>query len=161
MNKILKLIAISALGAVFAVGAFAQAAGPNGSGLQGGKQGGAGKEGKLGGARNLQKMQVEILQKITPPLTADQKTKIEQLNQKTKDAVKALRDKAGTGDRAALRTEMQKIQADRKQAMEAILTPEQRKSYAELLKAAMEKAKADGKAGKAGKAGKGGGTKNG
>ena len=153
MNKILKLIAVSALGAVLAVGAFAQAAGPTGGGLQGGQQGGAkGKEGKLGGARNMQKMQQELLAKITPALSGEQKAKLKQLTEKTKESMKALREKAGTGDREAMKGEMQKIQAERKAGLEAILTPEQRKSYAELMKAAMDKAKAErGKKGKDGK----------
>lgn len=153
MNKILKLIAVSALGTALAVGAFAQAAGPTGGGLQGGQQGGAkGKEGKLGGARNMQKMQQELLAKITPALSADQKAKLKLLTEKTRESMKALREKAGTGDREAMKGELQKIQAERKAGMEAILTPEQRKSYAELMKAAMEKARAErGKKGKNGK----------
>lgn len=145
MTKILKILAISALATVFAVGAFAQAAGPQGGGVQnGGQQGGlaGGKDGKAGGLRQMQKVEEEIWLKLTPALTADQKAKIEQINQKTKDSYKAFREKAKTGDKTALKTEMQKIQSERRDAIQSLLNPEQKKSYQALAKAAMEKMKA-------------------
>lgn len=143
MTKILKLLTISALSATLVAGAFAQASGPTGGGVQNGAQGGAaGKQGKAGKGGNLKAMQrveVEIWTKLTPPLTADQKAKIEQINQKTKDSYKALKDKLKAGDRAAMQAEAQKIQKERRENVQAILTPEQKKSYMELAKAAMQK----------------------
>ncbi|MBC8064962.1 MAG: hypothetical protein H7Y17_09040, partial [Chlorobia bacterium] len=142
MKKILKFVTISVLGASLVASAFAQASGPAGGGVQNGSQGAAGKQGKQGRAgsqKGLQKIEAELWAKLTPALTSEQKVKIEQLNQKTKDAFKALKDKAKNGDKEALRGEMKKIQTQRRESIQAILTPEQKKSYAELAKAAMEK----------------------
>lgn len=144
MTKILKIVAISALAAVLSVGAFAQAAGPQGGGVQNGGQTG-GKAGKAGGLKQMQKVEEEVFQKLTPALSADQKAKIEQINQKTKDSAKALREKLKTGDKAAIREEMQKVQTTRRESIQAILNPEQKKSYQALMKAAREKQRTERK----------------
>jgi Spy/CpxP family protein refolding chaperone len=149
MTKIFKIAAISALAMVLAVGAFAQAAGPQGGGVQnGGQQGGlaGGKAGKAGGGlKQMQKVEAEIWQKLTPALSAEQKAKIQQIDQKTKDSYKALRAKVQNGDKASLKDEVQKIQTGRRDAIQALLSPEQKKSYQALAKVAMEKIRADRK----------------
>jgi Spy/CpxP family protein refolding chaperone len=148
MNKILKLITISALAMALTVGAFAQAAGPQGGGVQGGQTGGEGGLKGKGGLKGNQKLEQEIWAKLTPALTPEQKTKLEQINQKSKDSFKALREKLPAGgSKESLKPELQKIMAERRESIKALLTPEQNKSYMELMKAAMEKMK-KGKGGK-------------
>lgn len=150
MNKVFKALTIAALATVLAVGAFAQAAGPQGGGVKGGVQGGGGELGKLGkgGLRGNQKIEEEIWAKLSPALSADQKTKLAQIDQKTKDSVKALRDKAKKGDREAMKGEAQKIMQTRRESIKALLTPEQHKSYMTLMKEALEKLRKDKGAGK-------------
>lgn len=137
MKGLFKLIAISAVVASLIGGAYAQAAGPNGGGVknggaQGGKQGG-----KLGAGRmGAGKLQMEILAKVNPPLSPDQKTQIERLNARTNEALAALKEKAKGGDRAALLPEMKRIQEERQSGLKSILTPAQQQSYMELLKEA-------------------------
>lgn len=148
MKTILKLITVSALGAILASGAFAQAAGPKTNGVKGE----AGKSGKLGHKNRDH----AIWAKLTPALSTDQKTRLDQINDKTKASMKALRGKAQSGNREVLKAEMQKIHAERKAAIEALLTPAQKRSYETLKKEAFQKARAgkNGKAGKPGKSGK-------
>ncbi len=143
MNKIFKMVAVSALGLTLVAGAFAQAAGPQGGGVQGGAGQQGGKQGKGAGLKQMQKLETEIWTKLTPALSNDQKSKLEQINQKTKDAYKALKDKAQNGDKAAMRGEMQKIQGERRESIKALLSPDQQKSYMDLMKAAMAKIKKD------------------
>lgn len=147
MKTILKLITVSSLGAILAAGAFGQAAGPKGQGLKSG----AGKVGKMG----HQKKDHAIWAKLTPALSTDQKTRLDQINQKTKDGMKALRGKAQGSNREAMKAEMQKIHAERKAAIDSLLTPAQKQSYEALKKEAFNKVR-DGKKGKAGKPGKSG-----
>ena len=140
MNKFFKVVSVAALAAIFAVAAYGQAAGPQGGGVQGGGSLGAGgKQGKAGALRGGQKFEQAIFAKITPPLDARQKAELERINAKTKDAVKALRAKAQSGDKAALKGELKKIQDERRSAMKGLLTAEQQKSYMALMKEAMEK----------------------
>jgi Spy/CpxP family protein refolding chaperone len=139
MNKVFKALTIVALG-VLAVGAFAQAAGPQGGGVKGGVQGGGKGDLGKGGLKGNQKLEQQIWAKLTPPLNADQKAKLELINQKTMSSVKALKEKIGKGgDREALKPEIMKIQQERRDAIKALLTPEQQKSYMALMKEAMEK----------------------
>lgn len=154
MNKFWKSLIVVGLGATLISTAFSQAAGPQGGGIAGGKQ-----EGQAGGKgmRGLQKLEGQIWEKLSPPLTADQKTKLEAINKDMKSAYKGLRDKAQTGDKEALKAEFMKIQQARREKIMAILTPEQKTSYQALLKDAMDKVKKGAKDGKGGKNGKGGG----
>jgi Spy/CpxP family protein refolding chaperone len=152
--KIWKPVLTLALGAVLSLGAFAQQAGPQGGGVSGGTQGGA--AGRPGGFKGMQKIEEEIWAKITPPLTADQRNKLTSINQKMKASFKALRGKAQSGDKGALRDEVQKLMKERRESVAAILTPEQKTSYEKLIKDALEKYRSqNGKGGK--KSGKKGG----
>ncbi|MCC7230931.1 MAG: hypothetical protein IT203_11110 [Fimbriimonadaceae bacterium] len=154
MNKFWKSLIVIGLGATLISSAFSQTAGPQGGGIAGGKQ-----EGQAGGKgiRGLQKLEAQIWEKLSPPLTSDQKTKLEAINKETKSALKGLRDKAQTGDKEALKTEFKKVQQARREKIMAMLTPEQKTSYQALLKDAMDKIKKGAKDGKGGKGGKGGG----
>jgi hypothetical protein len=144
MRNLFKLIAVAAVASTLVAGAFAQAAGPTGGGVKGGAGAQGGKQGNFAGARKGGKLELEILAKVNPPLSADQKTKIEQLNARTKESLMALKEKAKTGDRAALRPEIQKIQEERRNGLKSILTPAQQKSYMDLMKEAMLKLRKDG-----------------
>jgi Spy/CpxP family protein refolding chaperone len=152
--KIWKPVLTLALGAVLSLGAFAQQAGPQGGGVSGGTAGGPG--GRAGGIKGMQKIEEEIWAKITPPLTADQRDKLTSINQKMKASFKALRGKAQTGDKGALRDEIQKLMKERRESISALLTPEQKTSYEKLLKDAMDKIRSEN-----GKGGKKGGKKGG
>ena len=131
--------------------ASAQAAGPQGGGLQNGQQnnGQVGKRGQ--NLRQMQKLEKEIWAKLDPPLSKTQKADIAKVDKDTLAAYKALREKAQIGDRKAMQTEIQKIQAKRREAIKGILDDRQEQSYANLLKEAMKQIQTDRAAGKKGK----------
>jgi len=145
MKKIWKTFLIAGIAAILVVPAMAQQAGPTGGGLQNGPQSGAKKDGKGGG--RLLKLTKELLAKVQPPLSADQKAKVADLDKKTMASMKELRGKAQTGDKTQMRDALKKISTDYRDGLKAILTPEQQTSYQTLMKEAMAKAKKDGKAG--------------
>ncbi len=124
------------------IGVNAQAAGPTGGGLKSGQQW-TGKDKRLGGNGAMQKLQSEIVAKLNPPLSADQKQKLRTLSEKNKASLTSIREKYRSGDKVAMRNELKKIQDERKAAIESILTSEQRKSYHAQLKAALAKGKSE------------------
>jgi Spy/CpxP family protein refolding chaperone len=145
MKSLIKLIAVSGIATILVAGVFAQAAGPNGGGVKnGGVQGGKQGDRLAGNRKGLVKLEAEILAKVNPPLSAQQKSQIEQLNARTNEALAALKEKAKTGDRAALQPEMQRIQEQRQSGLRNILTPAQQQSYMELMKEAASKFRKDG-----------------
>ena len=133
---------------------FGQAAGPTGGGVQNGQAGAnAGKSDKAKGQQNDMRLEQAIWTKLTPPLTPNQKAEVAKINADAKNAVKALRDKAKTDDRQTLRLETQKIMKNRRERLLQILTPEQKKSYGDLMLQLAKDRRKDGK-GKAGLNGK-------
>lgn len=144
MKKIWKTVLIAGIATILVVPAMAQQAGPKGGGLQGGAQTGAKRDGKGGG--RLLKITKEVLAKVQPPLSAEQKTKVAALDKKTMASMKELRGKAQTGDKTAMRDAMKKISTDYRDGLKAILSPAQQTSYQTLVKEAMAKAKKDGAA---------------
>ena len=161
MKKICMMFTVGVLAMGLTTSVFAQAAGPKGGAPgQGQKQGqGAMKD----RAAAMQKLHQEILAKLN--LSAQQKTLMEALQKKEKAAMEALREKAKTGDREALRGEMQKIRKDGQEGLKAILNEKQIQQYQELMKAARDKmgggtdrkGGVTDRTGKGGKGGKGGG----
>ncbi|MBS1705066.1 MAG: hypothetical protein JST40_04270 [Armatimonadetes bacterium] len=131
MKSILKLVSVAALAAMVIGSSFAQTPpGPRGGG-KGPANGQQGGQRMRGGG--MMKMQQEIFAKLN--LTADQKKKIEALNKKTGDAMRALENKKPEERRTA----MQKIREDHQNALMKILTPKQQQEYKKLMKEQMEK----------------------
>ena len=150
MKNQFKAIIVSAVAALLVASVLGQSAGPTGGGVQSGGAGGGAKAGARGALLSGKKLEMQVLSKITPALSAEQKSQIAKLDEKTTTALKALKEKAKTGDRAALKGEVQKIQTERREGLRTILTPAQQQSYMALMKEAREKMKK-------GKDGKGGG----
>lgn len=143
MRNLIKLIAVSAVAGTLIGGAYSQAAGPTGGGVKGGAGSQGGKQ--VGARKGIgAKFESEILAKINPPLSQDQKAQIEKLNAQTNEALAALKEKAKSGDKSAIQPEMKRIQEDRQTALRAILSPAQQQSYMELMKDAMSKLRKDG-----------------
>ena len=139
MKRLLKFATAAALGLALAAFGITQGAGPKG-GATGGDQGGiqGGQKGQRGqGLQRMAKMRQEIMAKLN--LTPDQKRKIEGLNKSFKADLKNLRE--APGDRKAKMPKMQELMQKHREAVGALLTPEQKKKFEELMKEAMDKAR--------------------
>ncbi len=125
MKKLITMLSI----AVAVVGiASAQTAGPKSKPGAGLGQGKPGQEGNRQGKRG------EMMKKLMAQLdlSADQKTKIEKIQNAQKEAMQKLMTSSLSQEekRSKMREAMQKTQKD----IQQILTPEQRKKMAELMK---------------------------
>ncbi|HJP82925.1 MAG TPA: hypothetical protein VJ835_05415 [Fimbriimonadaceae bacterium] len=151
MNKFLQTAGLVLILVSISSFASAQAAGPQGGGLQNGQQNNpqVGKRGQ--NLRQMQKLEKDIWAKLDPPLSKTQKADIAKVDKDTLAAYKALRAKAQTDDRKALQTEIQKIQTKRREAIKGILDDRQEQSYTTLLKEAMKQIQTDRAPGKKGK----------
>lgn len=139
MKRLLSGFIVTALVAALAVPALAQAPGPKpGDGKAQAQARGM----RTGGIHD------DLVAKLN--LSAAQKTKIEALKKKNQDAVKKL---MGNGaDREKNRDKMRELMESSRKEFLAILTPAQRTQYEQLVKAEMEKRRAEWqKANKAGK----------
>ncbi|HVL39236.1 MAG TPA: hypothetical protein VM328_07580 [Fimbriimonadaceae bacterium] len=156
MKRLTAFLAVAGLALGAASITFAQAAGPakqgDKQGAQGAKQGAQGGQQGNFGARRA-KMNEEIFAKLN--LTAAQKTKIQALQKKSQEKMRALMQKPG--DRQAKRPEFQKLMKENHDALMAILTPAQRTKFEALRKEAMEKLRGQRGQGGPGRPG-GGGT---
>lgn len=137
MKNILRIATVSLCAMALASLSFAQAAGPKGGDKS--KQGaGAGTKQRQAGPPQGRRggMGAELMEKLG--LSADQKKKIEALNQKTQAAIKAAVEKAG-GDRAKARDAMRPIMENQRKEMNAILTPAQQEKLKALRKEMIDK----------------------
>jgi len=134
-------VAIMALNSV----SFAQGAGPQGGapgvGQQGGRRGGGQGMGgmrRMGGARMAQRNK-ELFAKLN--LTADQKKKIEALQKKHQEKMRATFTQAGgpSADRQALMEKFREMQKGYRAELMKILTPAQEKQYSAAVKEMREK----------------------
>lgn len=119
-------------GAMFSVGAFAQAAGPQ-SGAPQWKHSGAHRQGPM-------KVEEKILAQLN--LTKGQKTQIQALHKTMVADMKSFRE-THKGDRKAMRAETQKDMKAYRSGLANILTKEQMAKYQSLWKAEMAKMKAN------------------
>lgn len=106
---------------------------PDGTGQESGGQESravAGSEGGGGGARRAQEMQQRLTQALA--LTAEQQQRLAEIFRKSGESLRALRDEESEERRRALRRD---IQNQSRAQIRALLTPEQRQKYEELLKA--------------------------
>ncbi len=133
----------------FATLSHAQTAGPSGGAPPAGF---SGKAGGRSGPQGLMKLTDSILAKLD--LTADQKTKISELESKFKADGKALRKTlkadATPEDRKALRPKMLALTKEFRDNLLAILTPAQKVDFETQMKAELEKQKKARDAAKAG-----------
>jgi Spy/CpxP family protein refolding chaperone len=126
MKRIITLIAIATMALGFAAVSMAQDAGPQGGQLQG-------KMRRPGQLKMMQKFEQDVLAGLN--LNDDQKKQIADLNTKTMQDLKDLRDKAkaATGDQKHNGVQVRKVMQDRLDTMKTILTPEQWKTYREQM----------------------------
>ncbi|HMS54134.1 MAG TPA: hypothetical protein PKA27_01915 [Fimbriimonadaceae bacterium] len=149
MNKFLKVASLSLCALAMASMSFAQAAGPKGgagkpgAGVQKGAPGGGPGAGRQGGMRRGMGMNEEMMAKLG--LSADQKKKIEALNKKTQDQMKAVFE-GSKGDREKAREKMRPIMENQRNEMKKILTPAQQAKLEQLRKEMIEKFRKDGAA---------------
>lgn len=154
MKNVLKLIVTAAIATTLAGAVMAQQAGPTNGGLTNGQGQNPGKDGaKRGGAMKIGK---EVLAKVQPALNDEQKKQISDLDKKTMESMKSLREKAKGGDKTQLRNDLKKITTDYRESLLKILTPAQQESFKNLYKEAVAKNRKDGKGGKKGGLNKGG-----
>lgn len=127
MNKLLSLIAATALLASVSVFAVAQDAGPRGV-----RPGQGANQGQR--MNRLQEINKRVLAQLN--LTADQKTKIAALDKKmTEDVRKLMQDRG----KPETREKMQALMKKHREDMLKVLTPAQRAEYQKLMKAEMDK----------------------
>lgn len=123
-NMITKSLVSLAIGAL-CVGAFAQSAGPTGGQLS------APIVSKPAHRANMLQVSNMILKKMD--LTPDQRSKIADLTKKVMGEMKELRADKGL-DKAARQDKNRAIQMEYRDGLRGILTPDQQKRYADLLK---------------------------
>ncbi len=127
---------------LFAIVLFAAALAQGGAGTGGGGGGGRGGFGQRGGMRgnmgdpfNLA-MRADVQKEIG--VTADQKTKLDELQKAQQDAMRERMRNAGGGggggsfDPAAMQAEREKMRAENMKKLEAILKPDQMKRLKEI-----------------------------
>lgn len=151
MKQFMKVFTMAlAMGALI-VGANAQAAGPKGG--QGLGKGSQAKGLGGGGQRNMQRM-LEVRNRVFAQLnlTAEQKSKIEAIDKKHRDAMQKLMQEPG--DRQAKMPKFRELQTKHREEFQAVLTPAQRTRFQELMRAEMQKMREErGKAGSGGRPG--------
>lgn len=132
MKRIITLIAVATLAFGFAAVSMAQDAGPQGGQLQG-------KMRRPGNLKVMQKFEQDVLAGLN--LNDDQKKQIADLNEKTMQQLKDLRDqaKAAQGDQKHNGIKVRDVMQNRLDTMKTILTPEEWKTYREQM---MQKMKA-------------------
>ncbi|HVT13830.1 MAG TPA: hypothetical protein VHE55_16325 [Fimbriimonadaceae bacterium] len=128
MKKLITLLAAGILAGAMVTGAYAQAAGPNGGGVQSGGANVAKQKGKA---------HSPIAQKILKQLnlTPDQKKQVV-------DLVKQFQQKRQQETASGAKPDRKEMAADRKQFLEdlgKILTPEQKEKLKELMEQAKKK----------------------
>lgn len=121
MKNTLRVIAAVAAFAI-ATPAFAQGGGGGGGGM------------RMSPAERAARQKEQLFAGIT--LTADQSTKIDTIMaQAGRKQMEAMQGAMAGGDRAAMQETMQKMNAERNDALKAVLTDEQKKKFEENLAA--------------------------
>lgn len=132
----MKKIAFTLIVAVAAFGvtssAFAQDAGP---------RSGAPHAGHGQGQKKMHEAMKRVLSQLD--LSADQKDKIQDLQEKGKAKVQELREKAKTGDKDKAREEYRAFQKENRESIQKILTREQQEKFKTLMKAEIDKMRKD------------------
>jgi Spy/CpxP family protein refolding chaperone len=148
MKKVITLVAIATMSLGLGAISMAQDAGPQGGQLQGRMHAGQG-----GPLKVMQKLEKDVLAGLN--LSDDQKKAIDDLNKKTMDELKDLRDKAkaAQGDQKHNGVQVRKVMQDRMDGMKSILTPEQYKTYREQMMLKMKEYREQRKQDKANAAG--------
>jgi hypothetical protein len=136
MKKIWTLIAAGALIAGIVGYAGAQGAGPKGQ--KGGPQAGADKPGgpRQGGPR-ASRMQAELFAKIQPPLSADQKKKVEALNKSFGEQIRKLME--APGERESKREKFMALRKKHQEEIAKILNKQQQESLKKLMEEARKR----------------------
>jgi len=153
MKKIFTLFAAGALLAGMITVVSAQGAGAKGQ--KGGAQAGQGPRGQGGGGRG--RMMNDLLAKVKPPVTADQKKKLEALNTKMRAEMEKLRN--APGDMQSKRPKFEALMKKRTDEQNKILTKPQQESLKKLIEEAMKNFQ-DGRQGGPGGQGRRGGGPN-
>jgi Spy/CpxP family protein refolding chaperone len=145
MKKFFSLIVAGALMAGIVAIAPGQGAGPKSGGVQGGPKQPGGPGGQ-GGRQGNRVRFADLMKKIQPPLTADQTTKIEAINKKSREEMQKLRgagsgpggpprNGAQGGPPSGQRPDMSKfmdIMKKRNEAINKVLTKKQQESFKKL-----------------------------
>ncbi len=126
MKKIITLLAVATMAFAFAARSTAQDAGPQGGQLQG-------KMRRPGQLKMMQKFEQDVLAGMN--LNDDQKKQIADLNEKTMQQLKDLREqsKAAQGDKKNNGVKIRALMQGRLDTMKTILTPEEWKTYREQM----------------------------
>lgn len=147
MKKLLALLATTVLAIAVAAPALAQAPGP------GGRPGGAGGQGRMMNPermKQLEEMRTKILGQLG--LSAQQKTKIQALDNKLKEDLEKL--VKAPGELREKAPKMRELRQKHQQDTMAVLTEPQKTKFQELMREEMRKMM-DGEKGKGGGKGKG------
>ena len=145
MKRLITLLAIATMAFGFAAVSMAQDAGPQGGQLQG-------KMRRPGQLKMMQKFEQDVLAGLN--LNDDQKKQIADLNAKTMEQLKDLRDqsKAAQGDKKNNGVKVRALMQNRLDTMKTILTPEEWKTYREQMMQKMKEYREQQKALKQGSA---------
>lgn len=156
MKKIFTLFAAGALLAGMITVVSAQGAGAKGQ--KGGAQAGQGPRGQGGAGRG--RMMNDLLAKVKPPVTAEQKKKLEALNTKMRAEMEKLR--SAPGDMQSKRPKFEALMKKRTDEQNKILTKPQQESLKKLIEEAMKNfqggRRGAGGPGAGGQGGRGGGA---
>ncbi len=143
MNNLTKVLSVIGLGAALTVASFAQSAGPSGGAVIPQGQSPQHDARKGGGNKWMFETERKILKQLG--LSPDQESKLKDLDKKTMDELKELREKnraAGKpADKDAARSRaeaMKAIMKEHRDGLLAVLTPDQKKKFKELWKQAIK-----------------------